>query len=144
MHQQDLSRPELPNQANAFDLVIPYKTPELTAAAVECAITLGHGLDMRIRLIDVRVVPYVVPLDKSPVRRARLEDNLRRIARKSPVVISPELIFARNWEAGFRRTLRPHSVVLIPIRKALWRTHDKRMAERLRKHGHQVIWVEYE
>lgn len=136
--------PDLPNWSRALDIVIPYKSPELTEAALECAMTLGQGLDMRLRLIDVHVVPYMLPLDKPSVRRAHLEQNLRKIAKKSPVPISPELIFARDWEVGFRRTLRPHSVVLIPIRKAWWRSHDKRMAERLRKHGHQVIWVEYE
>lgn len=140
--QHSMSGPELSNRYGALDIVIPYKTPKLTETALECAIALGQGLDIRLRLIDVHVVPYSLPLDKPSVRRDHLENNLRRIVKKSTVPISPELVFARDWEAGFRRTLRPHSVVLIPFQKAWWRSHDKRMAERIRKHGHQVIWVE--
>jgi len=135
---------ERPDRSSALDVVIPYKTPELTSAALEFAATLSQGLDMRLRLIDVHVVPYALPIDNPSVRRDFLENNLRRFARKSTVPIYLELVFARDWEAGFRRALRPRSLVLLPIRKAWWRSHDKRMAERLRKHGHQVIWVEYE
>ena len=138
------SRAEIPARSGPLDVVIPYKTPKLTAAALECAVSLGLDLDIRLRLVQVHVIPYVLPLDRPDVRPAHLKDNLRRIARKYDLPISPELVFARDWESGFRRTLRPHSVVLIPIQKAWWRTHDKRMAERIRKHGHQVIWVECE
>jgi hypothetical protein len=143
-HPQITSRPELLHRCGPLDIVIPYKTPELTLAALDCAARLGQGLDMRLRLIDVHVVPYALPLDKPDVARANLEKNIRRIAMKSAVPISPEIVFARDWESGFRRMLRPHSVVLIPIRKTWWRSRDKRMAERIRKHGHQVVWVEYE
>ena len=137
-------RPELPGRSIALDVVIPHKTPELTAAALEYATTLGQGLDIRLRLIDVHVVPYSLPLDQPSVRQDYLENNLRTIAENSEAPIFPELIFARDWEAGFRRASRPRSLVLLPFRKAWWRSHDKRVAERLRKHGHQVIWVEYE
>jgi len=142
-HRQSISQPDISTRSGPIDVVIPYKTPRLTAAALECAASMGQGLDIRIRLIDVHVVPYALPLDKPDVHRGHLESNLRKAARNSAVPISPQLVFARDWEIGFRRTLRPHSVVLIPIQKAWWRSHDKRMAERIRKHGHQVIWVAY-
>jgi len=136
-------RPELPGRTLPVDVVIPFKTPELTTAALEFATQLGEGLNLRLRLIDVHVVAYTLPLDEPSVSRQHLEAELRSVARASTVPIIPELIFARDWEAGFRRALRPRSLVLIPIRKSWWRSRDKRMAERLRKHGHQVIWVEY-
>jgi len=135
---------KLPVRTSTLDVVVPYKTPELTAAALQYATKLGEGLNIRLRLVDIHVVAYSLPLDKPSVSRQHLEDNLRNLARASGAVIYPELIFARDWEAGFRRALRPGSLVLIPIRKSWWRSRDKRMAERLRKHGHQVIWVEYE
>ena len=143
-NHESVSLPDVSTRSGPLDVVIPYKTPKLTAAALECAVSMGQGLDIRLRLIQVYVVPYALPLDKPDVSPDHLKDSLRRIAKKCAVPISPELIFARDWEAGFRRTLRPHSVVVIPIQKAWWRSHDKRMAERMRKHGHQVIWVEYE
>jgi hypothetical protein len=33
---------------------------------------------------------------------------------------------------------------LMAIKRSWWRTSDKRLAARLRKLGHQVIWVECE
>jgi hypothetical protein len=142
--QQDPARPDQSVTARALEVAIPYKTPEMTEAAMENATTLGSQLNVNLRLIEVHVVPYALPLDKPSVCRDHLERNLRRIAEKSAIPVQPELVFARDWEDGFRRALRPRSVVLIPIRKSWWRSHDKRMAERLRKHGHQVIWVECE
>ena len=135
---------EQPVQVRAVEVAIPFKTPELTIAALESATSLGHQLNMNLRLIHVHVVPYSLPLDKPSVRLGHLENNLRRIAERSAIPVRPELVFARDWEDGFRRALRPRSVVLIPIQKSWWRSHDKRMAERLRKHGHQVIWVDCE
>jgi hypothetical protein len=143
--QKELSvDPEQRNRVLAVEVAIPFKTPELTAAALESATALGHQLNMNLRLIHVHVVPYSLPLDKPSVRQDYLKKNLRRIAERSAIPVQPELVFARDWEEGFRRALRPRSVVLIPIQKSWWRSHDKRMAARLRKHGHQVIWVDCE
>ena len=129
-------------RVRALEVAIPFRSPELTTAALERAASLGHELSVNLRLIDVHVVPYALPLDEPSVCRDHLENNLRRVAEQSAIRVQPELVFARDWEDGFRRTLRPRSVVLIPIQKSWWRSHDKRMAERLRKQGHQVIWVE--
>ena len=131
-------------QVRAVEVAIPFKTPELTSAALESATSLGHQLSINLRLIHVHVVPYPLPLDKPSVCWDHLENKLRRIAERSSIPVQPELIFARDWEEGFRRALRPRSVILMPIQKSWWRSHDKRMAERLRKHGHQVIWVDCE
>jgi hypothetical protein len=146
MQKQKEQAPELDpsHRFRAVEVAIPFKTPELTSAALESAATLGNELNMNLRLILVHVVPYSLPLDKPSVRQDYLEKNLRRIAERSTVPVHPELVFARDWEEGFRRALRPRSVVLIPIQKSWWRSHDKRMAERLRKHGHRVIWVDCE
>src|SRR5206468_4179730 len=45
---------------------------------------------------------------------------------------------------GFRRALAPGSLVLMAIKRSWWRTSDKRFVARLRKLGHQVVWVESE
>ena len=145
--EKQKDRPAEPAQSvkvRAVEVAIPFKTPELTSAALESATSLGHELNLNVRLIHVHVVPYSLPLDKPSVRREHLENKLRRIAERSAIPVLPEIVFARDWEEGFRRSLRPRSVVLFPIKKSWWRSHDKRMAERLRKHGHQVIWVDCE
>ncbi len=69
---------------------------------------------------------------------------LRRHAQDTDLRVFAEVVYARDWEQGFRRALGPGSVILMAIQRSWWRTKDKRLAARLRKLGHQVIWVEYD
>jgi hypothetical protein len=125
-----------------IQLVIPHRTPRSTRAALKFAAALADGLNIRVRLVDVHVVPYGVPLDEPTVNPKHLARRLRGLAQESPVRVSPEVVYTRDWEQGFRRSLGPSSVVLMPIQRSWWRTSEKRLAARLRKLGHQVIWVE--
>ena len=127
--------------AATLQLVIPHRTPELTKAALKFAATFA-SLNVRLRLIDVHVVPYGVPLDEPTVNPRHLTRRVRLLAQESTVPVSAEVVYARDWEQGLRRSLAPGSLVLMAIQRSWWRTSEKRLAARLRKIGHQVIWVE--
>jgi len=127
-----------------FQIVVPHRALRLTRAALKYAASLTNGLNLRLRLIDVHVVPYGVPLDKPTVNPRYVERKLRTLAQECSFPISPEIVYARDWEQGFRRALGPSSVVLIAFQRSWWRSSEKRLANRLRKLGHQVIWVECE
>jgi hypothetical protein len=128
--------------AASLQIVIPHRTPELTRAALNYAASLSSDLDVHLRLIDVHVVPYGVPLDEPTVNPQYLKRRIRNLARESTLPISPEIIYTRDWEQGLRRALSPGSVVLMAIKRSWWPTSEKRLAARLRKIGHQVMWVE--
>jgi len=136
----ELASPAISN----LQVVIPHRTAQLTRAALKYAASLIDDLNARIRLVDVYVVPYGVPLDEPPVNPKHLTRKLRQLAQESEVPISAEVVYARDWEQGFRRSLAPGSLVLMAIKRAWWRTSEKRFATRLRKLGHQVVWVESE
>ena len=125
-----------------LQVVIPHRGPQLTKAALKYAASLANDLNVRLRLIDVHVVPYGVPLDEPTVSPQHLVRRIRTLARESALPVSAEIVYARDWEQGFRRALGPGSVVLMPMKRSWWRTSEKRLAARLRKIGHQVIWVE--
>jgi hypothetical protein len=125
-----------------LQIVIPYRDSKLTKAALKYVSGLIEGQNIRVRLIDVHVVPYGVPLDQPTVDPKHLERRLKNAARDSELPVSPEVVYARDWEQGFRRTLTPGSIVLLPRRRASWPTSEKRLAARLRKLGHTVVWVE--
>ena len=133
---------ELAADPIAVQVVIPHKTAELTRAALNYAATLANGLNVRVRLIDVHVVPYGVPLDEPTVNPKHITRRLRNLALESNLEVSAEVVYSRDWELGLRRVLGPGSLVLMAIKRAWWRTSEKRLAARLRKIGHQVIWVE--
>jgi hypothetical protein len=123
-------------------IVIPFRDSKLTKAALKYATGLLDGQNLRMRLIDVHVVPHGVPLDHPTVDPKHLERRLKNLVRQSELPVSAEIVYARDWEQGFRRALMPGSIVLLPIRRAWWRTSEKRMAARLRRFGHTVIWVD--
>jgi len=128
--------------SSGLEVVIPHRTPQLTRAALEYAASLANDLNVRLRLIDVHVVPWGVPLDEPTVNPKYLTRRIRSLAQESTLPVSAEVVYARDWEQGFRRALGPGSLVLMAIQRSWWRTSDKRLASRLRKLGHQVIWVE--
>jgi len=130
--------------SGALQVVIPHRTPELTKAALKYAADFASDLNVRLRLIDVHVVPYGVPLDEPTVSPQYLRRRIRILARDSSLPISAEIVYARDWEHGLRRALSPASLILIAFKRSWWRTSEKRLAARLRKSGHQVIWVESE
>ena len=127
-----------------LQVVIPHRSAELTRSALKFATTLATDLNVRLRLVDVHVVPYGVPLDAPTVNPKHLTRKIRQLAQESDLPISAEVIYARDWEQGFKRVLAPGSLVLMAMKRSWWPTKDKRLAARLRKLGHQVIWVESE
>ena len=125
-----------------LQIVIPHRETQLTRAALKYAARFANDLNVSVRLVDVHVVPYGVPLDEPTVDPKHLARRIRNLARESTLQISPEIVYARDWEQGLRRSLGPGSLVLMAIKRSWWRTSEKRLAARLRKLGHQVIWVE--
>src|SRR3989442_12200854 len=140
--KDNLARNAFPQTVPAFaelQVVIPHRAPKLTKAALKYASTLAGDLNARVRLIDVHVVPYGVPLDEPTVNPKHLERRLRNLAQETDLRVLAEVVYARDWEQGFRRALNPGSVVLMPIQRSWWRTSENRLAARLRKLGNQVV-----
>jgi hypothetical protein len=124
-----------------YPIAIPHRTPQFTKAALKYAADLLDGWDLRVRVIQVHVVPYGVPLDAPAMNPKSLQQRLRKFARDIALRVSAEVVFARNWEQGFRRVLSPRSTVLLAGPSSRRSTSEKRLAARLRKFGHAVIWV---
>ncbi len=133
-----------PESSADLQVVIPHRSPQLTRAALKYAANLAKDLNVRLRLVDVYVVPYGVPLDEPPVNPKYLTRRIRTLAQESTLPVSAEVVYTRDWEQGLRRVLPPASLVLFAIKRSWWRTSEKRLASRLRRQGHQVIWVECE
>ena len=94
---------------------------------------------MKLRLVDIHVVPYGFPLDEPTVHPRHLVRRLRALAHESTAPVAAEVVYARDWEQGFRRFLGPRSIVIMVMERSWWRRREKRLATRLRKLGHQVI-----
>src|ERR1041385_1590080 len=118
-------RPVAP--CSELSIVIPHKTPQLTKAALKYAAKFTLDLNVRLRLIDIHVVPWGIPLDEPSVDPKYLARRIRSLAQEIPLPVSAEVVYARDWEQGLRRSLGSGSLVLMAIQRSWWRTGDKRL-----------------
>jgi len=122
-----------------LDLVVPFTTPELTRAALDAAGRMGAGLNARVRLVKVQVVPFPLDLDQSPVYIDFLKDQLEGF--RSDLPAAREIRLARDFNDGLLGTLGGGSVVVLAIPKRPWTTRNERLAAALRRSGRQVVLV---
>ena len=121
------------------EIVVPFTTPELTRVALDAAGRLGEGLNARVRLVRVQVVPFPLELTQPRVQTDFLKSQLARFQSELPV--SREVRLARDLEAGLISTMGPGSVVILASGKRLWRIRNERLAASLRSAGHKVVLV---
>jgi hypothetical protein len=120
-----------------LDLVVPFTTPALTQTALDSANQLGAGLDSRIRLVKVQVVPFPLDLNQSPVVLDFIREQLRHF--RSALEVAPEILLSREMEPGLRSTLQRDSIVVLAYRKRPWRTREERLAESLWRDGYHAV-----
>lgn len=123
-------------------VVVPFTNPALTATALAAACDLARPFDAAVTLMAVHVVPYPAPLECREAIRRRLEEELRQVARTTPVSVRVEVVFARGQEEVYRSMLRPESLVVVGTRLRWWRTREERFGRRLAASGHSVAFIE--
>src|SRR5207248_5411961 len=89
-----------PAVSAGLQVVIPHRKPELTRADLKYAATFADGLDVRLRLIDVHVVPYGVPLDEPTVNPKHITRRLRHLTQEIAIDVSGDVVYARDWAQG--------------------------------------------
>src|SRR5437764_597979 len=122
-----------------LDIVIPFTTPDLTRAAVDAAGELSHGLQAKIRLVKVQLVPFPADLDQPTVVLDFIKEQLLHF--ESPLPMQIEIRLARELEPALRQTLNSDSLVLLATRRRPWKTRTERFAASLEKRGHHVLLV---
>jgi len=63
-------------------VVVPYTTPDLTRAALRHA-GVCTDLDVRVRLVDIQIVPFPCPLNRPPINKDFSEERLRKLLDQS-------------------------------------------------------------
>ncbi len=124
--------------APRLHIAVPYIQPDRTRRVMEQAAALAHDLDARITLLAVHSAPYPAPLRCPTAVHAFLIERLAELCAIAPLPTEAHLVVARSFHEGFRRALKPESVVLLPTRKSFWRTPEQRLARALAADGHRV------
>jgi hypothetical protein len=138
------SGPPVEEKVQKLNIAVIFTSLEATLAALKEASTLASSLGARITLLVPQVVPYPLPLDSSPVLIDFNEKRFRLMASESPVETSVQIYLCRDRFETLAGVLTPGSLVVLGGRKRWWPTHEKRLANRLRRASHEVVFKETE
>jgi hypothetical protein len=142
-----VARPERPagtGEGTRLGVVVVFTSVETTVRALRKAGALATRLSAHITLVVPQVVPYPLPLTSPPVLLDFSERRFRVLAAESPVETTVRLYLCRDQTETLAAVLEPHSLIVIGGRKRWWPTQEKRLARKLRRAGHEVLFEETE
>lgn len=119
-----------------FSVVLPHTKIELTEIALKEAVRLARGLNARISVLAVQIVPFPQELD--PTRGCPGLPALLALAESADVPVTVNLVYARDWESACDQTLTQGSFVLLAARRGWLRSREERLAHHLSRAGHKV------
>jgi hypothetical protein len=125
-----------------LEIVVVHTSVQATLTALTRAAALAKGLNARLRLVMMNVIPYPLPLDSPPVRRDFCERHFVEIASASPIETTVHLCMCRQRLETLIALLRPRSLLVIGGHKSWWPTKEEKLARELRRAGHEVILAE--
>jgi hypothetical protein len=112
-----------------------------TLAALRAAGGLACNLHASIQLLVPQLVPYPLDLHNPPVTRDFTACRIATLVEGQKIPTSVQVILCRERESACKDALKPHSLVVIGHSKQWWRRGESRMAQALRRLGHEVIMV---
>lgn len=124
-----------------LELEVIYTTDAGTQHALDMACKLAEDLTARIRLVYVYTVPYALPLNAPAVPLAFLVGKLGRLAANFPNPVSVHIFLCRDRLETLQRVLKSRSIVVVGGARRGWLSSEQRLARKLRKSRHEVIFV---
>lgn len=128
------------SQQATLEIVVLHTTVGETLEALRTAAQLACGLSARIRLLVLEVVPYPLPLDRPNVPLPFTKRRFRTLAASSSIETNVDIHLVRDPDKAIESVLEPHSVVVMGGHRSWWPNAHSRVAKRLERLGHQVVW----
>jgi hypothetical protein len=141
---QKLLPPAAGESESRLNLDVVFTSVEPTLAALKRAGALASRLNARITLVVPQIVPYPLLLKTPPVLIEFNERRFRIIASQCPAAVTVRIYLCRDPAETLAGVLNPDSVVVLGGRRRWWPTAEKRLARKLRRMGHEVIFTETE
>jgi hypothetical protein len=133
-----------PEADSRLNVTVVSTSIKATIVALKRAAVLASSLGAHITLLVPQIVPYPLPLSSPPVLLEFNERRFRILAAESGVETKVCIYLCRDrWEM-LAAVLKARSVLVLGGRKAWWPTAEKTLARRLRRAGHEVVFVETE
>jgi hypothetical protein len=135
-----LLAPRLLNSKSEVSVV--YTTPEGTRRALAKAMFFSRDLKIRVRVLAFQVVPFPLAIDKPSVSpEFAVEQILSDLGSLMDTEFTLQYSLCRDRDEALARCLSAESIVVIggPLR-FIW-SREQRMARRLEKLGHEIVFV---
>jgi hypothetical protein len=112
--------------------------------ALAYATVYARSLDAHFTVIATHVVPYPLPLSRPSSSSAKvLEQRLAAVAAEQRIDTSVQIYICRDPQQTIREVLQPEAATVVAGRKRWWwPTREQRLASRLRRDGHNVIFMD--
>jgi hypothetical protein len=124
-----------------MEVVVLHTTVPETLQALKTAARLAHGLSARIRLLVLEVVPYPLPLDRPNVPLSFTHRRFHTLAGNATIETTIDIHLVRDPDKSIESALEPHSVIVMGAHRAWWPSAHTRVAKRLERLGHQVVYA---
>jgi len=122
-----------PVSISKLEIVVLHTNVATTVSALKMAAELASGL-APVRLLAVQVVPFPLSLDAPPVSAEFLENRFVEMVKEAAVEASVDIRLCRDAADAC-------VVVIGGRRRRWWPTAAMRLARRLERLGHQVVFT---
>jgi hypothetical protein len=130
-----------PLSISKLEIVVLHTNVATTVSALKTAAELALGL-APVRLLAVQVVPYPLSLNAPPISVEFLERRFAEMAQEAAVEATVDIRLARDAADVVESEIGPHNIVVIGgRRRRWWPTAAMRLARRLERLGHQVVFT---
>jgi hypothetical protein len=126
--------------SSSLEIIVLHTKAKETLGALKMASGLASGL-APVRLVAIQVVPYPLALDAPQVSVEFLENRFVKMVSEAAVNASVDIRLGRDTADVLESQLGPHSVVVMGGRRRRWPTATTRLARRLERLGHQVVFA---
>jgi len=124
----------------SLEVIVLHTTTAGTLKALRTAAGFAEGLAARIRLLVLQVVPYPLSLNAPDVPVTFTRRRFRTIAADANIETHIDIRFGRDQAQMLAGSIKPRSVVVLGGRRRWWPTAESRLAKRLERQGHQVMF----
>ena len=121
-------------------MVVIHTTIPGTLSSLRRAAELADGLAASIRLLVLTVVPYPLALEAPQVPVAFTGRRFRTIACDARVDTVVDIRLGRDQMSMIQAALKPRSVIVLERRRSWWPHPSRKLAKRLERLGHQVVF----
>jgi hypothetical protein len=129
------------SQQAALEVVVLHTNTSDTLHFLKTAAQLAQDLSAKIRLLVLEVVPYPLPLHQPDVSVPYTQRRFRTLAENAAIETIVDIHLVRDPQKALDSLLEPHSVVVMGAKRRWWPTANDRMAKRLERAGHQVVYA---